>query len=320
MEKYTKKCLVTGGAGFIGSHLCDSLIKKGYEVFCVDNLLTGNKRNITHLLENPRFHFYFHDVTKPFSKTYSSEFSSLSYIYHLASPASPSKYRKYSLETMMVNSIGTRYMLELTKKLKASFLFTSTSEVYGDPLEHPQKETYFGNVNPIGVRACYDEAKRFGEALTMEYIRKNDLNARIVRIFNTYGPRMDPDDGRVIINFINQAASGKILTIYGNGKQTRSFCYITDMIGGIIASMETENTKGRVINLGYPKEYTIKQIAEIILRLTHSTSTYKYFDKQEDDPTRRRPDISLAKKLLGWQPKTDLFNGLAKTIDYFKSL
>ncbi len=320
MEKSNKKCLITGGAGFIGSHLCDSLVAKGYEVFCVDNLLTGNKKNITHLLENPRFHFIFHDVTKPFSTSDVYSFSSIDYLYHLASPASPPQYRRYSLETLMVNSVGTYNMLEIAKKSKASFLFTSTSEVYGDPLEHPQKETYFGNVNPIGVRACYDESKRFGEALTMEYIRKNNLDARIVRIFNTYGPRMDPEDGRVIINFINQAISGRNLTIYGNGKQTRSFCYVTDMVKGIISSMENKSAKGKVINLGYPKEYTIKEIGEIILKLTHSSSTIEYLPKQEDDPTRRKPDISLAKKILGWQPQIDLFSGLAKTIDYFNSL
>jgi nucleoside-diphosphate-sugar epimerase len=317
MEKSSTKCLITGGAGFIGSHLCDSLIKRGYEVYCVDNLLTGSKKNISHLLDSPHFHFILHDITKPFAETVNLKLSTINYLYHLASPASPPKYRKYSIETLLVNSLGTFYMLELAKKTKAIFLFTSTSEVYGNPLQHPQKETYFGNVNPIGLRACYDESKRFAEALTMEYIRKYNVDARIVRIFNTYGSRMDPHDGRVIVNFINQAISGQALTVYGDGKQTRSFCYVSDMVTGVIAAMERKDTKGLVVNLGYPEEHTIYEIAEIILKLTGSSSKIEFKDRQADDPVKRKPDISLAKKRLGWEPQVTLYDGLAKTIELF---
>lgn len=318
MEKSSTKCLITGGAGFIGSHLCDSLISRGYEVYCVDNLLTGSKKNISHLLGSPNFHFILHDITKPFEKTVNRKLSTINYLYHLASPASPPKYRKYSIETLLVNSLGTFYMLELAKKARAIFLFTSTSEVYGNPLEHPQKETYFGNVNPIGLRACYDESKRFAEALTMEYIRKYDVDARIVRIFNTYGSRMDPDDGRVIVNFINQAISSQALTVYGDGKQTRSFCYVSDMVAGIVVAMERKDTKGLVVNLGYPEEHTIYEIAETILKLTGSSSKIEFRDKQADDPVKRKPDISVAKKRLGWKPQITLYDGLTKTIEYFK--
>lgn len=320
MEKNTIKCLVTGGAGFIGSHLCDTLLGKGYDVYCVDNLITGSKNNIAHLLDNPHFYFTFHDITKPFPIAVNHQLSSVSYIYHLASPASPPKYRKYALETLLVNSLGTYNLLELVKRTNAAFLFTSTSEVYGNPLQHPQKESYFGNVNPVGIRACYDESKRFAEALIMEYIRKHRINARIVRIFNTFGPRMDPSDGRVIVNFISQAIFGKPLTVYGDGSQTRSFCYISDMIEGIRLAMEKDGTSGLVVNLGYPKEHTIKNIAEIILRLTKSSSGTIHQEKQEDDPVKRKPDITLAKRVLGWQPKIDLFTGLKETIEYFKKL
>jgi len=318
MGKSSTKCLITGGAGFIGSHLCDSLIGRGYEVYCVDNLLTGSKKNISHLLDSPNFHFILHDITRPFAETVNLQLSTINYLYHLASPASPPKYRKYSIETLLVNSLGTFYMLELAKKAKAIFLFTSTSEVYGNPLQHPQKETYFGNVNPTGLRACYDESKRFAEALTMEYIRKYNVDARIVRIFNTYGSRMDPHDGRVIVNFINQAISGRALTVYGDGKQTRSFCYVSDMVVGIVAAMEKKDTKGLVVNLGYPEEHTIYEIAEIILKLTESSSKIEFKDRQADDPVKRKPDISLAKKRLGWEPQVTLYDGLAKTIEYFK--
>ena len=313
-------CLVTGGAGFIGSHLCDFLISKGDEVFCVDNLITGSKKNILHLIQNPRFHFLLHDITRSFPKTISYQLSTINYLYHLASPASPPQYRKYAIETLLTNSVGTYHMLELAKHTKARFLLASTSEVYGDPQKHPQKESYFGNVNPIGVRACYDEGKRFAEAITMEYVRKYALDARIARIFNTYGPRMQRDDGRVISNFINQAILDKPLTMYGDGLQTRSFCYVSDMTTGLISAMEKKNTKGVVVNLGYPKEHKIKDIAQLILQLTLSSSTIRSVDKPEDDPHRRKPDISKAKNLLDWEPKVPLEKGVKKTIDYFRNL
>ncbi|MBI5452536.1 SDR family oxidoreductase [Candidatus Gottesmanbacteria bacterium] len=308
------KCLVTGGAGFIGSHLCDALIDKGYEVFCVDNLITGSKKNIAHLLNNSQFHFILHDITKPFPST-------INYLYHLASPASPPVYRKYSIETLLVNSLGTYNMLELAKKENSVFLLASTSEVYGNPLTHPQKENYYGNVNPTGTRACYDEGKRFAEAITMEYVRKFKLQGRIARIFNTYGPRMQPTDGRVVSNFVTQAIAGKPLTMYGDGSQTRSFCYISDMVSGLIAACEKKGIDGEVINLGNPQELTIKRIGEIILSLTGSSSPLVRVKKKEiDDPQMRKPDISKAKQLLGWQPSVSLDLGLKETIKYFKNL
>lgn len=314
------KCIVTGGAGFIGSHLCDFLIKKGFEVYCLDNLLTGSQKNIDHLLGNPKFHFLKQDVSLPLPDKFLNEIGQIKYIYHLASPASPPQYQKYSIETLLVNSQGTYFMLELAKKHSAYFLLTSTSEVYGDPLEHPQKETYFGHVNPVGIRACYDEAKRFSEAITMEYVRKFKVKARIARIFNTYGPKMQKNDGRVISNFINQALSGKPLTVYGNGAQTRSFCYVDDMVRGLVTLMEKENLDGEIINLGMPKEHTIKEIADYIRKVCQSSSTIEYLPKTEDDPSRRKPDITKAQKLLGWQPTTPLQSGIQKTISYFKGL
>lgn len=311
------KVLVTGGAGFIGSHLCDALIKKGYHVSALDNLVTGSEKNIDHLKGNPRFTFIKHDILKDLPAKIKANLQNLKYIYHLASPASPPKYRKYAIETILVNSIGTKKMLDLAKSTQAKFLFTSTSEVYGNPLEHPQKEKYFGNVNPVGPRACYDESKRLGESITMEYVRIYGLDARIVRIFNTYGPRMDPLDGRVIVNFINQVISGNPVTIYGDGTQTRSFCYILDMVKGIISAMEKEKTKGLVVNLGYPKEYTVKEIAMKIIELFNKKTKITYSDLPVDDPVRRRPDISLAKDILGWQPEVNLQDGLSETIKYF---
>jgi len=316
----TTECIVSGGAGFIGSHLCDALIARNYKVYCIDNLITGSKKNIQHLVSNSRFRFILHDISKPFAKKQSIRLRNLKFLYHLASPASPPQYRKYSIETLLVNSFGTYYMLELAKKNKARFLVASTSEVYGDPLRHPQKETYFGNVNPVGVRSCYDEGKRFTEAITMEYVRKFGLDCRIIRVFNTYGPRMKREDGRVISNFINQAISGKPLTLYGDGSQTRSFCYISDMVAGIILAMEKEKFKGEVVNLGYPEEYTVKDIARIILHLTNSSSVIRPCSKPEDDPAQRRPEITKAIKSLGWQPTITLQEGLIKTIGYFNSL
>lgn len=313
------KCLVTGGAGFIGSHLCDILIAKGYEVFCVDNLITGSKKNIAHLKDNPIFHFILHDITKPFRSIISSQFSILNYIYHLASPASPIQYRKYSVETLLTNSIGTYNTLKLAKKFDSNYLLASTSEVYGDPLEHPQKEPYYGNVNPVGMRACYDESKRFAEALTMEYVRKFHLKARIIRIFNTYGPRMRKDDGRVISNFITQALKGENLTIYGDGAQTRSFCFVSDMVDGLVKAMEDANINGEVMNLGNPDEKTIREVGELILKLTKSLSKLtRVANRIENDPERRRPDINKANKLLDWRPKVNFQEGLKETMKYFR--
>ncbi|MBI3379781.1 SDR family oxidoreductase [Candidatus Gottesmanbacteria bacterium] len=315
------KCLVTGGAGFIGSHLCDKLIEKRYEVVCLDNLITGNKENLRQLLNNPNFHFVQHDVVNPFTTKLDLLNQKIQYIYHLASPASPPQYRKYSIETLLTNSSGTYNVLELARKMKAFYLLASTSEVYGNPIMHPQKESYFGNVNPVGLRACYDEGKRFAEALTMEYVRKHNLDARIVRIFNTYGPRMQKDDGRVVSNFINQAIAGISLTIYGDGTQTRSFCYISDMVNGIIAAMESKDMIGEVVNLGNPNELTIEEIGEIILKLTNSKSSMEKYDERiGDDPDKRKPDIEKAMKKLHWEPQIDLETGLNKTIEYFKNL
>lgn len=321
------KCLVTGGAGFIGSHLCDRLLDLGYEVICLDNLITGNLKNISHLKQNPRFKFLKIDVTnlsefKP--KLGKSAFPPQA-IFHLASPASPNKesplsYLKFPIETLLVNSCGTYNLLELAKKEGAKFLYASSSEIYGDPKEHPQKETYWGNVNPHGVRSCYDEGKRFGEAIVMAYVRKFNLDSRIVRIFNTFGPRMDKDDGRAVVNFINQAIEGKPLTIYGDGSQTRSFCFVSDLVEGLILSMFKQNSKGKVFNLGNPEEYTILEFAKIIKELTRAKSEIVFKDLPSDDPKHRCPDITRAKTILGWQPKVSLREGLLKTIEYFRKV
>lgn len=318
--KTLRKILVSGGAGFIGSHLVGALLAKGNEVICLDNLKTGKKENIVPLLTHASFHFFLCDIVQPLSKEIRSKLRGVEVIYQLASPASPPQYKKFPIETLLVNSIGTYSMLEIAKSEHAKFLLASTSEVYGNPLIHPQKEDYLGNVNPIGFRSCYDEGKRFAESLTMNYLRKYDVDARIVRIFNTYGPNMDPCDGRVVANFISQALSGKPLTIYGDGMQTRSFCYISDMVTGIYKAMESNDTKGEVINLGYPKEHTIREIARIIVGLTHSQSSIVNEAPQEDDPVRRRPDIGKAKKLLNWQPRVSLSYGLQKTITYFRNV
>ncbi|OGG21577.1 NAD-dependent dehydratase [Candidatus Gottesmanbacteria bacterium RIFCSPHIGHO2_02_FULL_40_13] len=314
------KCLITGGAGFIGSHLCDSMISKGYEVYCLDNLSTGDRRNIAHLLSHKNFHFSKLDLTSPLPADFTDNFNKLDFIYHLASPASPPHYQRLAIETLMVNSYGTYQILNLAKKFNSRFLLASTSEVYGDPLVHPQKESYYGNVNPHGVRACYDEAKRFAEAITMEYYRKFRLDARISRIFNTYGPRMSVTDGRVISNFITQALSGKKLTIYGDGMQTRSFSYISDLIDGLIKFMEIPDLQSEVINLGYPEEHTVNEIAHSIQNLTKTKNEIVYLEKKSDDPVRRKPDITKAKKLLNWQPHTGLHHGLLETIAYFQNL
>lgn len=320
MMKTDIKCLITGGAGFIGSHLCDSMIAKGYVVYCLDNLSTGARRNIAHLSAHKNFHFYELDLISPLPADFTKNINKLDFIYHLASPASPPHYQRLSIETLMVNSFGTYQILNLARKFNSRFLLASTSEVYGDPLVHPQKESYFGNVNPHGVRACYDEAKRFAEAITMEYYRKFRLDARIVRIFNTYGPRMSVTDGRVISNFITQALSGKKLTVHGDGTQTRSFCYFSDLLDGLIKFMELPDLQSEVINLGYPEEHTVNEIARQIQDLTKTKNEIVYLEKKSDDPVRRKPDISKAKKLLNWQPQTDLHDGLLETIAYFQNL
>ena len=315
--------LVAGGAGFIGSHLCQSLLKDESRVICLDNFLTGKKANVAPFLSHPKFLLVNADISRPLPQVIIDE--KVDYIFHLASPASPNSlsplsYMNLPLETMDANSLGTRRLLRLARKHKAKFLFASTSEVYGDPKEHPQKETYWGYVNPVGSRSCYDEAKRFGEALTMVYVRRFRLNARIVRIFNTYGPRMDIKDGRAVANFIVQALTNQPLTIYGKGRQTRSFCYVDDLVTGLKKAMFTESTKGQVINLGNPEEFTVLDLANKIKRATGSASPIKIEARglPEDDPEKRRPDISRAKKLLAWQPKIRFSRGLKKTIAYFQ--
>jgi len=305
------KVLVTGGAGFIGSYLCEAVLNKGYDVLCLDNLSTGNKKNIKHLLNDSRFKFIRHNVTKPIDLK-------IDFIFHLASPASPIDYQKLPIETSMANSIGTYNMLELTRKNNARFLLASTSEVYGDPAEHPQKETYWGNVNPFGVRSCYDESKRFAEALAMSFHRKYNLDVRIARIFNTYGPRMRLDDGRVIPNFIVQAISPKPITVYGNGRQTRSFCFISDMVDGLMKFMFIDGLSGEVINLGSMDEREIIELAKLLKKLIFSESEIVFKPLPEDDPTKRKPDITKAKKVLGWKTKVDLKTGLTKTIEWFR--
>jgi len=312
--------LVAGGAGFIGSHLCKNLLSKNYKVVCVDNLVTGDKDNIADLQNNENFSFLEKDITKPLEEKIRADF-----IFHLASPASPNKkspksYINLPLETLLANSLGTYNLLELAKTFKAKFLFASTSEVYGDPKVSPQTEDYFGNVNPNGVRSVYDESKRFGEAITMSYTRSLGLDARIIRIFNTYGPLMQKDDGRVVSEFIVQALTNQSLTVYGDGKQTRSFCYIDDMILGIEKAMFSDNTKGEVINLGNPSEKTILELAEIIKRIAGSSSQVAFEPLPEDDPKIRRPDISKAKSLLDWEPKISIEDGLEKTIQYFRKV
>ncbi len=307
--------LVTGGAGFIGSHLCDQLIEKGYKVICLDNLLTGSKKNIEHLLGSPNFEFIEADVTSRF------EIPDTRFIFHLASPASPIDYQNYPEETLLTNSTGTINILKLAKENNAKVLIASTSEVYGDPLEHPQKETYLGNVNTFGPRACYDESKRFGEAATYVFLHKYNIDVRIIRIFNTYGPRMKKDDGRVVSNFINNALEDSPLKVDGDGSQTRSFCYISDLVDGIFKAMFSDNTKGEIFNLGNPDEYKVKDLADKIVKLTNSKSEIKYSGAfREDDPMRRQPDITKAKRVLDWEPKVELEEGLQKTIDYYKSL
>ena len=307
-----KRILVTGGAGFIGSHLCDRLIQDGHEVIALDNLFTGRKQNIYHLLDNTRFEFIRHDVVQ-------SVLLEVDQIYHFACPASPIHYQYNPVKTTKTSVMGTINMLGLAKRIKARVLLASTSEIYGDPQVHPQVETYWGNVNTLGPRACYDEGKRVAETLMMDYHRQNNVDIKIIRIFNTYGPRMHPNDGRVVSNFIVQALYGNDITIFGKGDQTRSFQYIDDLVDGTIRMMEKESFIGPV-NIGNPNEFTIKELAEIVLDMVGSKSKIIYEKLPEDDPTQRQPDISLARKKLNWEPVVELRSGLEKTIEYFDKL
>ncbi|MCK9168141.1 MAG: SDR family oxidoreductase [Bacteroidia bacterium] len=307
-----KKVLVTGGAGFLGSHLCEKLLQQNREVICLDNYFTGQKMNIVHLLDNPYFEVIRHDITTPF-------FIEVDEIYNLACPASPIHYQYNPIKTIKTSVMGAIHMLGLAKRIRAKILQASTSEVYGDPDVHPQPESYWGNVNPIGERSCYDEGKRAAETLFMDYHKQNQVRIKILRIFNTYGPRMMPNDGRVISNFILQALRNAPLTIYGNGMQTRSFCYVDDMLDGMIAMMETGDEITGPVNIGNPEEFTMLELAQQIIAMTGSKSTLEFMPLPSDDPMQRKPDITLASNLLGWQPSTSLTLGLEKTIEYFKN-
>tara|TARA_X000000368_G_scaffold186668_1_gene147352 strand:- start:105 stop:1034 length:930 start_codon:yes stop_codon:yes gene_type:complete len=305
--------LVTGGSGFIGSHLCEKLLKKGHDVICVDNFYTGQKTNVTHLLNNTRFEIIRHDITFPI-------YLEVDQIYNLACPASPIHYQYDPVQTTKTNVHGAINILGMAKRLNARVFQASTSEIYGDPVQHPQKESYWGNVNPIGPRSCYDEGKRCAETLFFDYHRQHNVDIKVGRIFNTYGPNMRPDDGRVISNFIVQALKGKNITIYGDGKQTRSFCYIDDLIEGMIKFMDTKSGYTGPINLGNPKEYSILEIAKTIIEIVGSSSSVIFTKLPQDDPRKRKPNIDLAKKNLNWTPKVSLENGLFKTIEYFKKI
>lgn len=307
-----KRILITGGAGFIGSHLCERLLNEGNDVICLDNFFTGSKDNIRHLLDNNRFELVRHDITKEY-------FIEVDEIYNLACPASPPHYQYNAIKTIKTSVLGMINMLGLAKRCKARILQASTSEVYGDPLIHPQIESYWGNVNPIGIRSCYDEGKRCAETLMMDYHRQNKTDIRIVRIFNTYGPNMDLNDGRVVSNFIVQALKGEDITIYGDGSQTRSFCYVDDLIDGMIKMMNNTNGFIGPVNLGNPSERTILDFAKLIIKLTNSNSKIIHKPLPSDDPSKRQPDITLAKKELNFEPKVDIEEGLIKTIEYFKN-
>lgn len=319
----TKTIIVSGGAGFIGSHLCEVLVKRGDNVICLDNLVTGTQKNIAHLMSAPNFFFFNHDVTLPFE---SRKFKKIDEIYHLASPAdpniqSPFSYMNHPFETMKVNTVGTWNMCDLALKFGAKLSFSSTSEIYGDPQVSPQDENYRGNVSSTGPRSVYDESKRFGETIIFAFIREKNLDGRISRIFNTYGPRMNVDEGRVVVNFIKQALQGNPITIYGDGKQTRSFCFINDQVRGQIAAMETIKARGEVINIGNSDERTILEFAHIIKDLTKSKSSIVFSQaRPEDDPHQRRPDITKAGRLLSWEPKVPLVAGLSETISYFRKI
>ncbi len=309
-----EKTLITGGAGFLGSHLCDLLLSKGHQVICMDNLITGSLENISHIFEDPNFKCIKYDVTE-----YVYVKKNVDNILHFASPASPIDYLEYPIQTLKVGSLGTHKVLGLAKEKKARFLLASTSEIYGDPLEHPQQEEYWGNVNPIGPRGVYDEAKRFGETLVAYFIRDKGIDARIARIFNTYGSRMKRDDMRMVVSFINQALEGKPITVFGKGDQTRSLCYIEDTVDGLIKLMFGENTKGEVINIGSDEEYSVLEYAQIIKKLIDSASEIVFSEVlPADDPMRRKPDIGKAKKILKWEPKIRLEEGLKKFIAFYK--
>jgi len=308
-----KKVLITGGAGFLGSHLCERILTDGHEVICVDNFYTGQKENIVHLMDNPYFEVIRHDITFPL-------YVEVDEIYNLACPASPIHYQFDPVQTTKTSVHGAINMLGLAKRLKIKILQASTSEVYGDPEIHPQPESYWGNVNPIGIRACYDEGKRCAETLFFDYHRQHNLDIKVVRIFNTYGPRMVANDGRVVSNFIVQALKGEPITIYGDGKQTRSFCYVDDLVDGMIKMMQTEKGFTGPVNLGNPGEFSILELAEKIIELTNSKSEIEHKPLPEDDPKRRKPDITLAKNKLQWEPKIKLEDGLKETIKYFKEL
>ncbi|WP_312789938.1 UDP-glucuronic acid decarboxylase family protein [Sphingobacterium sp.] len=312
MYNLKKRILVSGGAGFIGSHLCERLLNDGNEVICMDNFFTGDKSNIVHLLQNPYFEFVRHDVTEPF-------WAEIDEIYNLACPASPIHYQYNPIKTIKTSVMGAINMLGLAKRVNARILQASTSEVYGDPMVHPQNESYWGNVNPIGIRSCYDEGKRCAETLFMDYHRQHHLAIKIVRIFNTYGPRMHPQDGRVVSNFIMQALQNKDITIYGEGNQTRSFQYVDDLVEGMIRTMATENSFIGPINIGNPNEFTILQLAKQVILQTGSKSQIKFLPLPQDDPQQRKPDIELAEQTLNWTPTVQLEAGLAKTIAYFRT-
>ena len=308
---FPMRILITGGAGFLGSHLCDRLIEQGHEVICLDNFFTGRKANIQHLVGNPRFELVRHDVIDPFK-------FEVDRIYNLACPASPPHYQYNPIKTMKTSVVGAINCLGLAKRVKARVFQASTSEVYGDPTVHPQQEAYWGNVNPIGLRSCYDEGKRAAETLFFDYHRENGVDIRVIRIFNTYGPRMLADDGRVVSNFIVQAIQGKDLTVYGEGSQTRSFCYVDDLVDGFMRFMEQEKIVGPM-NLGNPGEFTMLQLAELVIKKVAGKSKITHLPLPADDPKQRQPDITLAKSTLGWEPKVQLEQGIEKTIAYFKS-
>ncbi len=308
-----KRILVTGGAGFLGSHLCERLLNEGNEVISLDNYFTGSKENIVHLMDNPYFEVVRHDVTMPF-------FIEVDEIYNLACPASPIHYQYNAIKTIKTSVMGAINMLGLAKRVKAKILQASTSEVYGDPKVHPQKEDYWGHVNPIGIRSCYDEGKRCAESLFFSYYRQNDVRIKVMRIFNTYGPRMHPNDGRVISNFIVQSLKNEDIPIYGDGFQTRSFCYVDDLLEGMVRLMNTPESFTGPVNVGNPNEFTIKQLAELVIKMTGSKSKLIFQPLPQDDPLQRQPDISLAKKELDWEPFINLEEGLEKTIDYFKKI
>lgn len=308
-----KKILVTGGAGFLGSHLCERLLNDGHEVACLDNYFTGQKQNVVHLLKNPYFELIRHDVTMPF-------FIEVDEIYNLACPASPIHYQYNPIKTIKTSVMGAINMLGLAKRIKAKILQASTSEVYGDPKVHPQTESYWGHVNPIGERSCYDEGKRAAETLFVNYHKQNNVRIKIIRIFNTYGPRMHPNDGRVVSNFIVQALKNEDISIYGDGGQTRSFCYVDDLIDGMIKMMNSREEFTGPVNIGNPGEFTILELAQKVIQLTQSTSKIIYQPLPSDDPMQRKPDITLARKELSWEPKVDLEEGLIRTIDFFKTI